>query len=307
MTREYWATMSVYDHRAPYFRPSLLLFDRVVMPVPVRTWKGLSDPEELAQLSAEADWLEEHGCALRFEWDPREFAEWQANELNAGAATMLSARVRAATEAGDAQLNTRYQLQWLVERGVLRTPTVGDQRPEVIVPLFASRQAYPGTDVERFDEHTARQVTVDLVLDALRTAPPDVPLEDVVRLRDRGFLTHQVTKLREWQHELFEDLADCGDDHGRWSRRIERAELDLKNAISDYEAAMGAVIEEQRRARVTTLLSVLSSLTSALGRLITEHRDDFSLLGRHERSWKALHGRDFAYAGVIWTAKDLTD
>ena len=188
-------------------------------------------------------------CALlRFEWDPREFAEWHANELNAGAATMLSARIRAATEAGDAQLNTRYQLHWLVERGVLRTPTVGDQRPKVIVPLFASRQAYLGTDVERFDEHTARQVTVDLVLDALRTAPPDVPLEDVVRLRDRGFLTHQVTKLREWRHELFEDLADCGDDDGRWSRRIERAELDLKNAISDYEAAMGAVIEEQRRA-----------------------------------------------------------
>lgn len=307
MAREYWATMSIYDHRAPYFRPSLLLFDRVVMPVPVGTWKGLSDPEELAQLSAEADWLEEHGCALRFDWDPQIFAEWQANELNAGAATLLSARVRAAAEAGDAQLNTRYQLQWLVDSGALRAPTLGDDRPKVVVPLFASHQAYLGTDVERFDEDAARQVTVELVLDSLPTAPPDVPLEDVIRLRERGFLTHQVTKLREWQHELLEDLADCGDDHGRWSRRIERAELDLRNAVADYAAAMAAVVDEQRRSRVTTLLSVLTSLTTALGRLFTEHRDDFSLLGQHERSWKALHGKDFAYAGVICTAADLTD
>jgi hypothetical protein len=304
MGDEYWATMSIYDHRAPYYRPSLLLFDRVVMPVPTQTWKGLADPEELEQLSTEADWLQEHGCALRCEWDPREFAEWQANELNASTTTLLSARVRAASQAGDAELNTRYQLQWLVNNGALHPPEVVQARP-IVVPLFGSRHAYQQVDFERFDDDTARQVTVDLVLKAMPTAPPDVPLEEVVRLRDRGFLTHQVGKLRAWQMELLQDLAEFADDSTRWSRRIERAEIDLRNAVADYERAMSDVVDNQRRARLTTLFSVLRSPQSALGQLFTEHRDDFSLIGQHERCWKALYEKDFAFAGVICTAEDF--
>ncbi len=70
---------------------------------------------------------------------------------------------------------------------------------------------------------------------------------------------------------------------------------------------MGEVIHNQRRSRLTTLLSVLRSPTSALGRLVTEHRDDFALIGQHERCWKALYKEDFAYAGVICTARDVTD
>ena len=155
------------------------------------------------------------------------------------------------------------------------------------------------------DEDASRQATVELILGQLPVPGPDTPLEDIVRLRDQQFIQHQVGKLREWQLALLDDLADVGADPKRWKRRLNRAEVELRTAVADYRRAMSNVIDTQRSARYTTLFAVLRSPDTALGRVFSEHRDDFALLGQHERSWKALYDKSFAYAGVICSADEL--
>ncbi len=42
MKNEYWATFSIYDHRTALYHQALVLFDRIVVPVPTRTVGSLS-------------------------------------------------------------------------------------------------------------------------------------------------------------------------------------------------------------------------------------------------------------------------
>ena len=101
------------------------------------------------------------------------------------------------------------------------------------------------------------------------------------------------------------DLAGVGDRPDRWRLRLERAQHELRNAIADYERAMAKVIESRHNARFTTLFSVLRAPDKALGRIFTEHRDDFRLLGNNEYCWKALYDQDYAFAGVICAAGQM--
>jgi hypothetical protein len=289
---EYWATLSIYDHRADYFRPSMLLFDRIVIPVPIYPWKDIG-AEERDRLSAEATWLEDHGCAIRCDWDPQIFDEWLLSEL----AVSLS------IPKTDRLLYTRYQLKYLVD-----TQALSDVQVPVgvtAIPIFASRSSYLKQEPELLDADAAYQATVELILDSFPVPLPDTPLENIVRLREQGFVQHQVGKLRAWQLELLEDLVAVGSDPGRWQQRLKRAEVDLRNAIADYERAMTNVVDAHKSALFTTLFSVPRSPDVALGRLFSEHRDDFALVGNHERSWKALYEKSFAFAGVILTAEQI--
>ena len=109
MGSEYWATLSIYDHRADYFRSSMVLFDRIVIPVPIYPWKDLGAAERDA-LAADASYLEEHGCAIRCDWDPNSFDAWVHDNL------AVSASIRKT----DRMLNTRYHLKWLVDTNAIR-------------------------------------------------------------------------------------------------------------------------------------------------------------------------------------------
>jgi hypothetical protein len=270
----------------------MLLFDRIVIPVPIYAWKDLGDSER-DRLFADATYLEEHGCAIRCDWDPRVFDEWIHNHLG------VSNSIRKT----DRPLHTRYQLKSLIDTKELQRVEIPSG--VIAMPVFASRDSYLQQDQELLDADAARQATVELILTALPVPAPDTPLEDIIRLRDQGFVQHQVGKLREWQLGLLEDLEDLGADAGRWERRIERAEIELRNAVADYKRAMSSVLEAQRSANIATLFSVLRDPITGLGRLFSEHRDDFALVGQHERSWKALYDKSFAYAGVICAAEEI--
>jgi hypothetical protein len=292
MTSEYWATLSIYDYRADYFRSLMLLFDRIVIPVPIDPWNDIG-ADERDRLSADATFLEGHGCAIRCDWDPRIFDEWLLSEL----------AVSLAIPKTDRLLYTRYQLKYLVDTKALTNVDI--PVGVTAVPIFGSRDTYLKQEPELLDADAAYQATVELILEAFPVPLPDTPLEDIIRLREQGFVQHQVGKLREWQLELLEDLVAVGSDQSRWRLRLERAEVELRNAIADYTRAMTNVLEAQRSARFTTLFSVPRSPDTALGRLFSEHRDDFALVGKHERSWKALYDKSFAFAGVICTAEQI--
>src|SRR5262245_40343337 len=76
MKDEYWATFSIYDHRTSLYRQALILFDRIVVPVPTRTIGNLT-MHEIDHLAAEVEFLEERGAAKKIDWDPDEFALWR--------------------------------------------------------------------------------------------------------------------------------------------------------------------------------------------------------------------------------------
>jgi hypothetical protein len=56
MTDEYWGTFSIYDHRGSIYRQSLVVFDRIVIPVPPKPVGNLTQ-QEIERLARDADWL----------------------------------------------------------------------------------------------------------------------------------------------------------------------------------------------------------------------------------------------------------
>jgi hypothetical protein len=115
---EYWGTFSIYDHRTPLYRQSLVLFDKVVVPVPVRPIKGSAGEitaEEIKRLSADVDFLSSKGAAVRVDWDPKEFNAWRDNQAGEAIAQLLDK---------DKLLATRFQLQEAVEKGLLEKAVI---------------------------------------------------------------------------------------------------------------------------------------------------------------------------------------
>ena len=85
MKDEYWGTFSIYDHRLPIYRQALILFDRVVIPVPTRPVGRLSEAE-IEQVAAEAEWLKKEGAAEVIDWNPEEFKDWRDKKQGHGEA-----------------------------------------------------------------------------------------------------------------------------------------------------------------------------------------------------------------------------
>ena len=289
MAREYWGTLSIYDHRQPYFRPSMLLFDKIVIPVPTRPWKEM-DQAEMERLGADAEWLRQNEVAVVLHWDPTVFDAWYHDHLGVLAAVKP-----------DKQTSTRYQLKWLVDNRKLDDIKIPSD--VTAVPLFVNREQYVEENTpESLDAARAAQATIDLILPAFPAARPDTPLEDIVRLREQGFVEHQVRALRSWQAELMSDLVALGDEPARWKARLDKAQADLSKAIADYRQGMANLADSRLTSRLTTLFALATPL-KFLERVVTQHRNEFMLESRSEQSWKALYKETFAFAGVICTAE----
>jgi hypothetical protein len=290
MEREYWATMSIYDHEAPYFRASLILFDKVVLPIPIVPFGRIGEAE-LDRLRADGDFLRDRGCAVTQAWNPLRFQEWAQDALAAANAMGLRS---------DRELLTRYQLLGYVMDGSLEEVTI--PRGVVAMPVYGSIDTYLAQVPATFE--AARQMTVDLIIDGLPVAAPDTPLEDIVRLRDAGFLQHQVRALRQWQLELIEDLMALGGDAKRLEARLERAGNELELAKRDYESAIQGILRDTTTSRLTTMFSAIRNPLVALERLATAQRHE--LVDVHEHSWRDLYDKPFAFAGVVWTLAQFT-
>jgi hypothetical protein len=304
---EYWGTFSIYDHREPFYKPSLVLFDSIVMPVPTAPF-GSINAAELEQLRVEAEYLEKNGCAQIFSWDFEDFDEWRSNFVGPSTASRInierevgghdSADYEARITQRDARLDTRYQLQHEVRAGKLR-PSATSSRDVVAMPVFGARPGYSNLPPEDLGVDSSRQATVDLVIKHLPVPAPDTPLASIVALRKEGTIMPAVQKLRQWQIKLISDLSAIKDDPNAWTVRLELAEADLKVAIEDYKRAMANLHDASVTRWFTTLFSVLTNPLTAIGRLFTEHRDDFTIQSEYERSWKALYDKQFAFAGAI--------
>jgi len=76
MTDECWATFSTIDHRSPLYRRALVLFDRIVVPIPPFP-VGDQTEQELDRLAADVAFLEEHDAAIGARWSSQEFQDWR--------------------------------------------------------------------------------------------------------------------------------------------------------------------------------------------------------------------------------------
>jgi hypothetical protein len=95
-----WATFSIIDHRRPIYRQALALFDRIVVPLPLKPI-GDQTQEELDQLKVEIDYLKGANAAEPYEWKSTEFEEWRKPILAESLAAGLNR---------DAYLDTRLML-----------------------------------------------------------------------------------------------------------------------------------------------------------------------------------------------------
>src|SRR5436309_3143644 len=79
MPEEYWATCSIVDHRTLGFRQGLLLFDRLVVPVPSKP-RFYFTQEELDRVSADVDYLCANEAAIRFDWEAHVIGEFRLKQ-----------------------------------------------------------------------------------------------------------------------------------------------------------------------------------------------------------------------------------
>jgi hypothetical protein len=287
---EYWATFSIYDHRTPAFRRALLLFDRVVIPVPTTPYKSLTS-EELLQLSADTDWLAAQGAAVRFDWSPQQFAEWTQSVAGQGLASVLGQ---------DRQLDTRLQgVEWALKQGYTSLQLAPSDVPNVTaVPVYGP--------AEPVDEGFPERATFEVVFEKLPVPEHDAPLEDICRLRESPAFAGSLRKLRLWQEEVMLDLLDAADNEQKRKIVLRRASRQLDDWAEGYRNAMG----EARFNKVESGLSVLA----ALGKLLSPIDAPGTLLEMPEKlvkartvrrpCWKEVNEMPCAPAGVIyWTER----
>src|SRR5688572_8062323 len=170
MSDEHWATFSIYDHRTALYRQALLLFDRVVIPIPAAPFGDLGT-EELDALNADAEYLRSEDAAVPFAWDPATFQSWQASVASEALASTLNR---------DPLFATRLQLS---EQALPLKPAGVDS--VVAVPVYRGAAAYEGSAEELRRDGLQDAVLLEVVLPRVPVPAADAPLERVVELRRR--------------------------------------------------------------------------------------------------------------------------
>jgi hypothetical protein len=129
--REYWATFSIYDYQTPRYRRSLVLFDKVVIPVPTAPIRTITD-REIETLGADVTYLEREGLAVGLAWNRDEFESWREARVGEAIAELLDR---------DRQLATRLQVQEAVEKDQNCKLSVIEKTVRAI-PVYADWQKF---------------------------------------------------------------------------------------------------------------------------------------------------------------------
>ena len=287
METEYWATFSIFDHRTPNYKRALIVFDRIVIPVASRPYRGLTR-EELDQLSAETDFLVREGRAIRFDWDPQRFDEWKQDVAGKAVSAYLGRH---------AEDDTRYQLQYEVEEGIVNL----EKPPDVqvfAVPVCSSNNEF---------EHLAEERdTLELILESLPVPDRDAPLENICRLRDREDFATSLTKMRIWQDELVLDLIRAESDRER-QILLRQARAKLRDWIATYRRLVmdaGLANQSATLSAITSLGRTLAGDITAIPNLAQGLEDTVKIRTAKRPSWKVVADLECALAGVIYIAEE---
>src|SRR5690349_9566976 len=256
MSDEYWATFSIYDHRRnDLYRNSLILFDRVVIPVPTEKVGNL-ETEEIDRLAADVEYLEREEAAIRFDWDPNEFSEWQKKTITYEA---VDSEALAKILVKDPPFATRLQLSQKY------TNLIPGLMPEGVdsitaVPVYGTKERY---EAVAKDLQTAERAIFEIIFSQLPMPASDTPLEDIIRLRHRPQFKNSLYQLRKWQTEIVQDLLQHNDE-----QVIRAASQDLERWTKQYDDAITEANFKKVKTGLISLLAIGAALAPGTASLI---------------------------------------
>jgi hypothetical protein len=299
MKDEYWATFSIYDHRTSLYRQALVLFDRIVVPIPTRTVGSLT-AQEIAGMEADVKFLEDRGAAKRVDWDPDEFAQWrqQAEAAEAGQQEALARRL-----VNDPPLLTRLQLKEKTDKQVSALLP-----PDVIsvtaVPVYSTPQAYDVSSADLGRHWLAEKVTLEVVLKQIPVPAESASFDDILLLRDTASFQASLAALRQWQRKTVDELLQENDEAS-----ARRAARDFSEMIRKYAESLAEAHYKQVTTTITSMLALGAAFSAVAGPLVgtlaAVASPVFSIRKLLRPCWKDLEEKQCFPAGVVYSAQQL--
>jgi hypothetical protein len=290
MDREYCATFSIYDYQTPRYRRSLVLFDKVVIPVPTEPIHSVTR-EDIERLSADVAYLESEGAAVGFPWSLDEFDAWREARAGEAIAQLIDK---------DRQLATRLQLREAIENDV-RLASMLSAPGKVVkaIPVYA--------DWQEFDETWtgwAPTQVFDIVARQLSLPADDAPLEGIVRLRAKKSFQESMRALRRWQDDVFLDLLKSQGNKEVREATLQKAVNDMEKWMKQYQQALEDAQFKKVKTSVVSVLAVAATLLAGAGPLIASLAAlapplfDFKDVIRP--AWQAATSLECAPVGVVY-------
>jgi len=291
MQNEFWGTLSIYDHRDPIFIKSLILFDRIVIPIPDSPF-GTLNKEELMELNKKAEKLAENNAAVIYNWNPVEFQDWQTETF----------REALTIQKTDKLFHTRLQL----------LKKIDDLKPEGVkyinaVPVYGARKEFSDT-YAKVALGSADNLMIE-ISQLISTPDDETPIEKVIELRNEESFQSARRALRDWQIQKMPD-ALC-----------EQSEKKISLAMDEFEQMLKRYEEEIKKGKfgkkkvvVTSLLALGALVSAAFGQIPTAiaimsgaapHL--FSLRESLTPAWKDIRDKKFEAAGVIYEANKILE
>ena len=289
MVSEHWGTFSIYDHREPIFLNSLVLFDRVVIPIPEYQIGDLTY-QEIDRLHADATYLEQNGAAVICPLKQGEFQEYQNAIIKEG----LTVQKR------DLLYDTRLMLKTRAE----------DLKPKSVyeinaVPVYGVREQFLDA-YSKIAPITSDSLLLEISQE-LTVPNENTPLESIIKLREKDSFKSARKALREWQVKKIPDLLTENSE-----KHILLAKEEFKEMLRRYEEEINKSTFDKSKVVVNSVLAIGAAFSAAMGQIPTAIAfisglapNLFSLKESFAPTWKDLRDKNFEAAGVIYEANRI--
>ena len=297
MADEYWATFSIFDHRGPLYRKALVLFDRVVMPVPTAPVDSLKQPE-IDALAADADYLTASGAGVRFDWNPDEFFAWREGTIKQDS---LQGEALAKVLAKDPPYATRLQLSQKYT-GLAREMLPAGVDAVTAVPVYSSPKTYEDATSNLY---TAERRSLEVILKHIPVPADDTPLENTVGLKKDQQFRDSLIQLRKWQGRVVNEILLKGTD-----KAMRDADAELEHWIAQYKQGMKKAEIKKVSTTILSVIAIGAALATGTGTLILLAAKLASPLWTireiSKPCWKEVAEKEYASAGLIYAAEELS-
>jgi hypothetical protein len=298
MADEYWATFSIYDHRRRgLYLKSLILFDRVVIPIPIKPIGDLKQAE-IERLDQDVDILEKAKAGVRFKWDSSQFNEMQRKTIHNAVA--VDGELLTIAFNNDKLFATRFIISEALRNSASQL-IPADVSSVQAVPVYGTRnrlKALP-RDILTYNN------VFELVLNKLPMPAENANIKDILKLREKPEFRNSMVQLRKWQMERFGELLN--ENNSAQRDRLARAAVnDLERWTNQYREAIQKANFDKVEVSMITLLSIGALLIPGSDPLIKTillaAPKLFDIRKLAKPSWKEVEDKECAPAGVIYAA-----
>jgi len=303
--RQYWGTFSIYDYdyQTPRFRQALVLFDKIVIPIPTEPIKGREgeiNASDLTRLCAEAQYLEDSGAAIRVEWNRHEFDAWREAKAGEAIAQLLDE---------DRQIATRFQIQEAIEANFVRNgilqhqgsqSLVATDTPVTVTPVYGNWQEYHSVW-----EHGADTQFIELVAEQMPMPTDDAPQEELVELRHRESVKNFMPAFRDWQSQTVINFLNAHGDPTIIRRTLQDASATLCDWTERFKHDVAGGSGHKTEMGIVSSLALFNIPHAWLKALVSLVPTFFKVRELRRPWWTNMAGKPWAPAGIIYEACQL--